>query len=107
METKVKPAPFLHPLFAFMERWKAGLHAQPAGLSESLRMFSAVILRAIARTPFPRKWPCGTFNLRWNLWNTYQVREGLFFLQLFPGICSGSKKIRSYLWPLKCQGTNH
>lgn len=75
METKVKPAPFLHPLFVFMERWKAGLHSQPAGLSESLRMFTEVILRAIARTPFPRKWPCGTFNLRWNLSGTH-TRSG-------------------------------
>lgn len=53
METKGKPAPFLCPLLASMERQKAGLRSQPAGLSASLRIFCAVTLRATARTPFP------------------------------------------------------
>lgn len=64
METKEKPAPFLRPLFAFVERQKAGLHSQLAGLRESLRGFQAAISRATARTPFPGGCPtkCSTLG---------------------------------------------
>lgn len=101
----MKPAPFLRPLFAFMERRKAGLHSQPAGFSESLRMFSAVILTATARASFPRRRPCGTFNLRWNVSGTHTRSGRAYSSSSF--FLAYDKKIRSYLWPLKCQGTSH
>lgn len=92
MEAKMKSRLFPCLLFAFVER--VGLRSQSVGLSESLD-YSVELPQESLLAHLCLSWEYASPNAQSqveSLWSTYRVREGLFFLHLFPGMLLGQQR---------------
>lgn len=92
MEAKMKSRLFPCLLFAFVER--VGLRSQTVGLSESLD-YSVELPQESLLAHLCLSWEYASPNAQSqveSLWSTYRVREGLFFLHLFPGLLLGQQR---------------